>query len=145
MFACFFVIVAVCISASAVLVAAAADGRPGDGREVIVAERFSAENGGNSRIVTVDPVRGAVRVLTWGMRTFFTIFRLTAVRSYLSGVYRRSTVLIGKVNIWIMRSDGGHARPLTARDGAKCHRPFDTDLFPDGWSVELFRSSPTMA
>ncbi len=65
MFVRFFVIVAVCLSASVVPVAAAADGQ-GDGHSVIVAERFSAADGGNPQIVAADPVRGGVRALTSG-------------------------------------------------------------------------------
>jgi Tol biopolymer transport system component len=56
-------------------------------------------------------------------------------RVYLSAVYSAQCGDIGKVNIWIVQSDGSHARPLTACDGRKCLGSFDPAFSPDGRSI----------
>src|SRR5690349_2658188 len=136
MFARFFVIVAVCLSASVVPVAAAADGGQGNGLGVVVAERFSAANGGNPQIVAVDPVRGGIRVLTAGNQDLVPDISPNGRRV----VFERCVQAlkcgdIGQVNIWIVQSDGSHARSLTACDGKKCLGSFDPAFSPDGRSV----------
>jgi len=136
MFARVFVIVAVGLSTSVVPVAVAVADGQGDGRGVIVAERFSAANGGNPQIVAVDPARGGVRVLTSGNRDVVPDISADG----RSVVFERCVQAldcgeIGKVNIWIMRSDGSHAHPLTACDGTKCLGSFDPAFSPDGRSV----------
>jgi len=136
MFARVFVIVAVGLSTSVVPVAVAVADGQGDGRGVIVAERFSAANGGNPQIVAVDPARGGVRVLTSGNQDVVPDISADG----RSVVFERCVQAldcgeIGKVNIWIMRSDGSHAHPLTACDGTKCLGSFDPAFSPDGRSV----------
>lgn len=136
MFARSLVIVSVCLSAFVVPVAAAADDGHGDGRGVIVAERFSAANGGNPQIVAVDPAGGGVQVLTSGNQDLIPDISPNG----RSVVFERCVQAlncgdIGKINIWIMRSDGSHARPLTACDGTKCLGSFDPAFSPDGRSV----------
>ena len=136
MFARVFVIVAVGLSTSVVPAAVAVADGQGDGRGVIVAERFSAAHGGNPQIVAVDPARGGVRVLTSGNRDVVPDISADG----RSVVFERCVQAldcgeIGKVNIWIMRSDGSHAHPLTACDGTKCLGSFDPAFSPDGRSV----------
>ena len=136
MFARVFVIVAVGLSTSVVPAAVAVADGQGGGRGVIVAERFSAANGGNPQIVAVDPARGGVRVLTSGNQDLVPDISADG----RSVVFERCVQAldcgeIGKVNIWIMRSDGSHAHPLTACDGTKCLGSFDPAFSPDGRSV----------
>jgi len=137
MFARSLVIVAALISAFAVPIAANAEERSSDdGRGVIVAERFSPANGGNPQIVSVDPTRGGVRVLTTGNQDLIPDISSDGRKIVFERCERALNCgEIGKINIWIMRADGSHAHPLTACDGTRCLGSFDPAFSPDGRSV----------
>jgi Tol biopolymer transport system component len=114
----------------------AAHDRADKGEGLIVAERYSAENGGNPQIVAVRPSDARVRVLTSGHQD-------TAADLSPDGqsiVFERCLHAlncdeIGALNIWIMRADGSHQRPLTACDGSNCLGSEDPAFSPDGRSI----------
>jgi Tol biopolymer transport system component len=74
----------------------------------IVSVRYSDANNGFPELVTVSS-HGKIRTLT-----------------------TNNSDNIGRINIWIMRSDGTHARPLTNCDGTKCLGSFGPEFSPDG-------------
>jgi len=95
-----------------------AEERSSDGRGVIVAERFSPVNGGNPQILSVDPTRGGVRVLTAGSQDLIPDISSDGRKTVFERCERALNCgEIGKINIWIMRADRSHAHPLTACDG----------------------------
>lgn len=114
----------------------AAHDNEGHEQGLIVAERYSALNGGNPQIVAVRPGDGRVRVLTSGHRDVAP----DLAPDGRSVVFERCLHAlncgeIGTVNIWIMRADGSDQHPLTACDGSSCLGSFDPSFSPDGRSI----------
>ncbi|MBA2953330.1 PD40 domain-containing protein [Nocardioides sp. CGMCC 1.13656] len=99
---------------------------------LIVAERYSADNGGNPQLVAVNAPDGSAEVLTDdnadtapeishdGKKVLFN--------RCVSGIACDQP---GKINVWIMRIDGSGAQPLTTCDGSRCLGAFDPAFSAD--------------
>jgi len=103
---------------------------------LIVAERYSDQNNGNPQLVAVRPDAGAVSVLTSGHSD--TVPDLSPSGRFV--VFERCVNSqdcdeVGKINIWVMRADGGAAHPLTHCDGSHCLGAFDPAFSPDGREI----------
>lgn len=111
----------------------AAHDREDGGQGLIVAERYSTENGGNPQIVAVRPSDGRMRVLTSGHQDVAADLS-PAGRSVVFErcLHALNCDEIGTINVWIMRADGSHQHPLTACDGSSCLGSFDPSFSPDG-------------
>lgn len=111
----------------------AAHAREEDGQGLIVAERYSAENGRKPQVVAVRPSDGRVRALTSGHQDVAADLspdgRSIVFQRCLHAVNCDD---IGTINIWIMRADGSHQHPLTACDGSSCLGSFGPAFSPDG-------------
>jgi Tol biopolymer transport system component len=100
---------------------------------LIVAEEFSAANGGNPYIYSIRPDGTHKKVLTTGYVD--TDPELSPDGRQI--VFLRCTQLsscgdIGTTNAWLMRSDGTHARQLTHCDGTDCLGSGNATFSPDG-------------
>jgi Tol biopolymer transport system component len=113
--------------------ATAAHGSDGNDRALIVAERYSADNGGNPQLVAVHPRDGAAEVLTDGSADTAPAIspdgKSVVFDRCLRGVACDEP---GKVNVWVMRIDGSGVRPLTTCDGSRCLGAFDPAFSSDG-------------
>jgi len=107
--------------------------RGDDDRGLIVAARFSGENGRLPQIVSVGPRDGRVQTLTSGhqdrMPDLSPDGRHIVFDRCLKGLNCGD---IGAINIWLMRADGSRARPLTRCDGTQCLGSFGPAFSPDG-------------
>lgn len=112
---------------------AAADGGQQHGHGLIVAARFSAQNNGNPQIVALRPDDGHIRVLTSGSQDLVPDLSPDGQTVVFERcLHAINCDQIGVLNVWTMRADGSHQRPLTACDGTKCLGAFDPAYSHDG-------------
>jgi Tol biopolymer transport system component len=91
-----------------------------------------AEDGPTSQLVRLSPGSGAVQVLTNGNRdTDPDLSPDGRLIAFERCVKAERCDEVGTNNIWLARSDGTEARPLTMCDGSRCLGAFDPAFAPD--------------
>ncbi len=110
-----------------------AQAQPARDPGLIVAARFSDANDGNPQLVAVNPQTGAAEVLTSGNQDGVPDLSPNGRTVVFERCVNAADCdQVGKINVWVMRTDGSSAHPLTTCDGTSCLGAFDPAFSSDG-------------